>query len=255
MGLFDIFRKKSAERSAAPPRPAMPTVKPRKELFDAYDKVFYDEMSKVEGLTEEEVAQLHKLIKNSDGGYLNQSAYHQQGFDRYFKRRAWVWREYEDWNATFANMGKYPVKWIHKAEPKVEVWQVFGKMKVAELKEFLERHQVAVPAKAKKDDLIALSQTVPNYQATNEWQQAHDAMEDRKGYALYELLMRTISFRAKGLDDKRRRSELDVGSKLMVVFDEERKFIDLALKKNPNALPPFFPGDMTILSTKIEGFD
>jgi hypothetical protein len=230
-------------------------VKPRKELFEAYDAVFFEEMKKVEGLTPAELTAFHELIKGLDGGFLEQSGYFHQGFDRYFKRRTWKWREYEDWSAVFEKMGEYPVNWIRKRDYQLTVRDVFWKMKVGELKAFLEDHGIAIPPKTKKDDLISLVQTVPNVKETAPWRAALEEQKDGEGYGLYALLMRTISVRAKNVDDARRRQDLRLsGFKLSLGFDEDRKFVELARSRNTNAVPPFFPGDCSWLAPIIPGF-
>jgi hypothetical protein len=43
--------------------------------------------------------------------------------------------------------------------------------------------------------------------------------------------------------------------KHLYVEEGDEKFVKLALKRNPQALPPYFPGDVTLLQSVIPGFD
>lgn len=70
---------------------------------------------------------------------------------------------------------------------------------------------------------------------------------------LYVLLMRTIDFRAKSIHSLQRYAKLGAGWKLMLTHPEDQKFIDLALAKNPNATPPFWPDDITLTKVVIPG--
>jgi len=65
--------------------------------------------------------------------------------------------------------------------------------------------------------------------------------------------MRTISFRAKGLYDIKRAEKIGVKKfKIMHVFEEDKEFVELVLKKNPKALHPVFPSDISMKQSIIE---
>jgi len=70
---------------------------------------------------------------------------------------------------------------------------------------------------------------------------------------LYVILMCSIDVRAKAMHDRQRKADLGCGCKLMPVYPEDQKFIDLALAKNPDAMPPFWPDEITLTKIVIPG--
>jgi len=70
----------------------------------------------------------------------------------------------------------------------------------------------------------------------------------RRPKVLYDLLMRTIAYRAKSIRDLERAQALGIRKhEVMLVFEADRRFVDLARKKNPDAVPPYYPNDFTQL--------
>ena len=68
--------------------------------------------------------------------------------------------------------------------------------------------------------------------------------------------MRHIAFKAKATFDRDLALKLGVTEfKHMYVGEGDEKFVKQALKRNLRALPPYFPGDVTLLKSVILGFD
>jgi hypothetical protein len=65
--------------------------------------------------------------------------------------------------------------------------------------------------------------------------------------------MRTINFRGKSLYDYNRAKKIGVKKfEIAHTFEEDKKFADMALKENPNALPPLYPYDLSMLKPIID---
>jgi hypothetical protein len=94
-----------------------------------------------------------------------------------------------------------------------------------------------------------------------QWARTHCIEESKKRdvtnerLELYSALMRTIHGRATSFYERKRREKLGIkNAKLMIVFEEDRHLIETALAKNPNALSPLFPYDLSMLRSEIPGF-
>lgn len=259
MGLFSFFKKlKSPEIQDKPKEQpnTIPTVNPDKELFICYDEVFFNEMKNVEGIGLPEAKEILSIIKSGDGGFLNMHSYHKRVYEDFFKGRKWTWLEYEYWNDICEKMGKYPVSFPIKKTIKnndINLDSILTSLKVAELKEVLKNEKVEYQEKLKKNDLIGLVKNIPNIKNNSIIIEKIKEIEGKEGYELYTLLMRTIHFRANSFHNQQRQNKLGIKKhELMIVHEEDKVFIDLALSKNPNALPPFFPSDLTMLRPIIE---
>ena len=76
------------------------------------------------------------------------------------------------------------------------------------------------------------------------WQLKREKVFQPPGFPMYALFMRTVIFWTKSLADRNRQRQLGAtGWKLCLGHLEHQRFVDLALSLNPEALPPFFPGD------------
>lgn len=97
------------------------------------------------------------------------------------------------------------------------------------------------------------------FRERNEWPvrwRAGQHVDYAKYSGVYPILMRTILFRARGLLDQRRQIQMGrAESKLILLFETDRKFVDIALAKDPNAIPPFFPDDLSRRQAMIPGLD
>ena len=265
MGLFSFIRKKKDNTSCnenASQHLTIPTVKPSTELFSAFDEIFFREMATIKDFSKEDIRAMHKMITNGDGGYLNQFRYHKAVFQKFFKGKEWTWPEFERWLNIFERLGEYPVKWSKYGcrVGNIKVAGMLELLKVSELKEILKDAGLRYPRNAKKTNLIDILSTSPSsndsIRNSTAYQNACSEYHLRRNYWLYETLMRTIAFRAKSLYERTHQSKLGITKrKLLIVFEHDRKFIDLALAENPNALTPLFPTDLTMWRAEVMGVD
>lgn len=261
MGLFDFF--KSIGKKEEPTiknsiqvnsNNSMPTIKPEKEIFECYDEVFNAIISDISGISQNEAKEINSIIKKCDGGFLDMGGYHSIVWEKYFKGRNWHWKEYEEWNSKFTKLGKFPSRFPEKNEFVQEMSEdVLSQLKVSELKTLCTENQLLSSPKAKKKDLIELLKSIPNITSTPLVSSKIDELNSRFDYELYSLLMRTIVFRGKNLYELRRSERSGVKKfEILHVFEEDREFVEMALKTNPNALHPVFPSDMSIKQPVIE---
>jgi hypothetical protein len=95
----------------------------------------------------------------------------------------------------------------------------------------------------------------------NEWPTAwerwnrNDLIVDKHSFSLYKILMRTIYHRAICFHNFKRQNEIGITKRnLILVFKEDKKFTDMALAENSNALTPLFPWDLSAWKCEIPGF-
>lgn len=266
MGIFNFLQnKKPKTQQVELSDYGIPTVKASDGLFAAYHEVFLKEMTTIEALSEKDIKEIYDFIFNGEGGFLNQSRYHQIIFDRYFKDKEWTWPEYEKWDKTFASLNDYPINWMKSAHDihcieDMEIGEVLEMLKVSELKELIGIIGIGYPSKANKSNLIDLMLSSPiisdelifNFPAC---QEAYSKHFYQIKFGLYKILMRTIHQRAICLHDFNRQRKIGITKRRLVVIPKENKrFADLALAENPNSLTPLFPTDISMWEREIQGF-
>lgn len=262
MGFFDFLRpNKSKENRAASstikanePSSPIPTITPDKELYECYDKIFDSMIKDINGLETGAGEKILHIIKGSDGGFLNMSGYYSSVWEEYFKDKTWQWCEYEEWKRTFIDIGKFPSRFpVRPSFDSNNIEKLLQKLKVSDLKELCSENQVTPAAKAKKDEIIEALKIVPGIENSPAVIEKTNQIYSKFDYELYSLLMRTISFRAKSLHDTIRAQRLGIKKfKIMHTFEEDKEFVEMALKKNPQALHPVFPSDMSMKQPVIE---
>lgn len=257
MGVFDFFRsKKSNENNSKilDQKPSMPTIKPEKELFEYYDEVYNSMIKDIKELSEREAKEILGIIKNCEGGFLNMGGYYSIVWEKYFKDKAWQWSEYEEWSNAFKKLGKFPSRFpIKNNFVPATIEESLNELKVSDLKCMCNENKITPTAKSKKKDLIDLLKVIPGIEESPAVAEKLSQINSNFEYEVYSLFMRTINFRAKGLYDIKRAEKVGVKKfKTMHLFEEDKEFVELALKKKPNALHPVFPSDMSIKQSVIE---
>lgn len=261
MGLFDFLKSSKNNKepvvktdiknriepsNSMPIVNSMPTVKPDKEIYDYYDEVFKIMIADISGITKKEANEIHTIIKNCDGGFLNMSGYHSVIWDKYFKGRYWQWNEYEAWNDEFTILGRFPSRFPRKEETvPVAVRDVLNLLNVGELKTLCDEYKLSFQQKIRKKDLVELLESTPNISNSSLVIAEIDKVKNRFESGLYSLFMRTIKFRCNDLYRVRRTKGLGLKFGVLHTFEEDKEFVEMALKKQPNALHPLFPGDMS----------
>lgn len=260
MGFFDLFRRnKLAKKNSDEKKyPLMPTVEVPQQLSAAFDKAFFDVMAMIEGLSKTEKNEIHKIIASCKGGHLSQGDYYNLVYDKYFKDRNWSWGEFEKWQSAFDKIGEYPSKWPRQTF-EIDDRGILRYLRVSDIKGILASIGAELPSKVRKDDLI--NYVMSNQQLKHAVLNCQEAKIVRekflwdKNREVYALLIRTISGRARSRSDEKRQADLGMRGmlkrELVMISEEDRKFVDMALAENPNASPPFFPGDVSMYISRI----
>ena len=255
MGVFDFlksFGKKEEPQQSKEVVNSMPTVKADKELYDCYEIVFKREVANVLGITPNEFTEIYKMVSSGDGGFLNMHHYHAQVYEKYFKNRNWSWIEYDKWNEICTNLGKFPTSFPPK-HGSIDVATALSYLSVAELKDLLKSRGIEFTSKDKKQDLFNSAYAISNLGDAEIIKSKISEKLEKENYSIYTILMRTIHFRAKALHDYNRAKNLGVKKfEIMRVHESDKEFADMALKDNPNLLPPFYPYDLSQLRPKFD---
>lgn len=262
MGFFKLFggKKDKSEASPVAQRPVMPTVSVGQDYVETYEQVFVQQMNELRGLTRKEAKEILWLINNEHNGFMD-FTYFEPVFERYFKGRDWSWPEYEYWDRIFEGAGQYPYRWPRmEANSQVTMFDVFGTMKVGELKEFLQAYQVAVPEKTRRAGLLALIEAMPGLRATHVWKsKASEKLkyaEKMRGHSMCFAFLRHIVDKARSKFDEERRIQLGIHNEtLMVSLPGEEPLVQIALKLDPKGRPPFYPTDSSLMRAVIPGIE
>lgn len=262
-----IFEKIKRALGGAPPvpaaatlqtmvEPAKPTVesmtiKAPSALFACYDRVFVTTMQDVAGISSKDKQTLLKVVNSGPNGFLDMS-HHLEHYETFFRGKSWSWGEYEKWDAIFKKAGRYPWRfpaYRPEQEPDNSPSALLPYFNKANLLAICADMGVAAPDKAKKADLVNLLLPLPGVEVHPVFLKAKRPPQDlRKD--IFMTLMLTMNFRAKSLHTKERALSLDPQARLEVGhFDEENEgeFVRMALRENPDSLPPLFPGSFGLL--------
>ena len=256
MGFFDFLKPKKQE--AEPPKVvvnSIPTItlsdKEAKALAECYEIAYKKDMANVSGFTPEEVAAIYKELCSVDGGLMNMSS-QPKIYEKYFKGRQWSWAEYDKWNKRFEELGRYPDRFVPNLGV-VDKEEIVDLLKVADLKEILTANNVDFSSKAKKPELVAVVKTLPNVFDLEIVKSVYENVLEKQKHELFTILLRTICFRGKCFNDKSRSTNIGIMKYEFVYMDKsDKEFVDMALKDNPEAIPPFFPYDLTWKKATIE---
>lgn len=260
MGLFSFFKKKPLAQNTRADVSNPLTIPDDEKIHLVYEDVFFELMAGVEGFTQDEISEMAGIIMGGQGGHLNMGRYSTPVFQKFFVGRAWRWREYDYWEEEFKRFGSYPSRWMphltRTPDSGLVVQRLYEDFKVSELKDFFNSENIAVPAKAKKADLLELVKGISDFKKTPLWKEKERAAEEKVGYRLYSLLLLYLLFRTNTIFNIKRHKKIGVvRHELMYTDAEDEQYVALALKRNPKALPPFFPNDTTMLQPVIPDFD
>lgn len=246
MGLFDFFRKSVSTNVST----KMPTIPVPQELHHTYSQVFLAELKTIEAFTSDEALRMLKLIESGDGGHLNQSHYYKTVYEQFFRNRQWSWPWYEHWDAKFNEFGAYPPDWPNCELPNTNpsICKILSFFTVQELKQELSNAGVKFSATANKkalQELATSNDEIAKLIAASDTAKTHAKKYlQTQGYALYKILMQTISSRAKHeFDDARSVATGLTRTKLKTMGTEFDPFVKFVLAENPQARSPLYPGD------------
>ena len=219
-------------------------------------------MATVVGISEEEASEILAIVNRSGSDGLNMAGYFEQVYAAYFRGREWTWTEYDQWARLFSEMGAYPSHWTDvdlPAKTKTRTEELLAQ-RGSDIRAFLDAQGVVYAPRAGKTQLVALAEVTPGLEDSGLWhavlesrrQESHAATE-RRPRLLYDLLIRTIAYRAKSERDVERARAAGVKRfDLMLTIEADRRFVEVARKKSPSTVPPFYPNDFTLLRPIIE---
>lgn len=251
MGIFgSLFGKKKEPVEDYTPVTDTPITE-ESAIHKIFEKVFYEEMKNVEGISESDKSTIFHIIDGCDGGFRNMGGYHQQVYDTYFKGKSWTWTWYDKWAERFAEYGRYPTSFFVKQVMTEDF--VYGLLTAPELKAILKERNIAFTSKHKKQDLVDLAKD--NLKVNDVPLVAERIAEhtEKERFEIYTILMRTMSFRTNNLDKAISATKYEfMNVELMQVHDDHKVFSDMALDENPKAIPPLYPYDLTWLKPEVK---
>lgn len=196
------------------------------------------------------------IIKNSDGGFQSWHDYQDKIWEQFFRDADWAWLEYEEWYQRFESMGKFPLKFPARIDVNLLANDaVLSHLKVVELKAMCSDYQINALSKLNKTQLIDILKTNEKIKDHPLVVQKLSEVDRKFKHNLFSLFMTTMKFRGTSLFNYRRAQAAGFKAyKVLHVFDEDREFVELALKLNPNALHPLFPSDLS-MKQPVRSFD
>jgi len=277
MSILSLFKRRKKKARARKPGPAQdaaavgvpaPAARPAPPIVSlpqsAYDRVYAEVMTTVDGLSADDAAELLLLVKESGSDGLNLGGYFTRGYERFFKNRDWRWREYDEWREAFEKLGAFPSNWTdihHVPTPANRPTHTrLLDIDAVELEHYLTEVGVPFEASLQKAQLASMAEHTEGLKSSRLWtrllKKEELAVQEaiaRRPKVLYDLLMRTIAYRAKSIRDLERAQALGIRKhEVMLAFEADRRFVDLARKKNPEAVPPYYPNDFTQLRPILE---
>jgi len=264
MGIFQYFKSLLSGKAASSPRAIEPeppykelVIKPTQDVFDCYAVVFDQLMSTVEGIPADELAEAKCFIMEGDGGFLNSHRYYEHVWSHYFSVRKWRWLEHEEWVEVFAEFGRFPTTFSRpEAFEKPSMRMMLNRLKVPELKDLCKQSAVSFNSKANKAQLVSMLESVPGIEQHPQLQALGDQAKSDAKRSLYASLMRTTQFRAMSLHNRRKAQSIGVTKfEVLHTLEQDREFVELALRRKPDALSPLYPGDLSSVRAVIDVFD
>lgn len=260
MGIFDFFKNLSGKNETQEDAKknssdySLPTIIPDKEIYECYDEIFRKMIVDISCMSSLEANEILSIITNSEGGCVNFYGYNSQVWEKFFKNKDWKWSEYDEWNGIFIKLGKFPLKFPTKTHSTpISIEEVLTTMKVSELKFLCVDNGLSTSSKTKKNDFVNLLKNIPKINHSEIIELKIKGIKERRKYDLYLLFMRTVFFRGKDLYDRRRAERLGLKKfDIIHTFEDEKEFIEIALKKNQNAIHPLFPSDTSMKKYEIE---
>ncbi|MBA0286846.1 hypothetical protein [Stenotrophomonas maltophilia] len=232
-------------------------IQPSQDVFDCYPVVFEQVMSTVVGIPAEVLEEAKRFIMSGEGGFLNAHRYYDHVWTHYFADHEWRWLEHEDWVQIFTEFGRFPTTF-----PKPESFEqpsartLLNRLKVPELKRLCQQSGVTFSSKTNKPQLLELLGCVPGIEQHPQLRAMREQAPSDARRPLYTSLMRTIQFRAMSLHNKRKAQNVGVTRfEIVHALEQDREFVELALRRQPDGLSPLYPGDLSGVRAVIDVFD
>lgn len=239
-----------------PPYKAL-EIKPTQDVFDCYGVVFDQVMSTVEGIPAEDLDAAKDYVMSGEGGFLNAHRYYDHVWTHYFSEHEWRWLEFDEWVQVFTDLGRFPTS-FPKPQPiqNQSTRTLLSRLKVPELKMLCKQSEVNFNSKTNKAQLVQMLELVPTIGQEPQVQALAARAASEAKRSLYTSLMRTTQFRAMSLHHRRKAQDVGVTKfEVLHTLEQDREFVELALKRKPDALSPLYPGDLSSVRAVIEAFD
>jgi len=222
------------------------------EIKNYYAFEYRKAMSNVKGFSNDEKMEILGIISISEGGILNLDGYKNRIYDQFFKGRSWVWIEYNIWHTKFLKLGKFPRAFQGIATP-VTLEVALNMLSSFELRAILRAHNINVNLISRKNELVALAKNISGIAELKSVKLKIAEAQEKVSYNIYLALMFTIACRTKSRLDYQNALRLGVKKfERVYPFEDDKEFAHLVLNKNPRALPPYFPCDLSSLKPILE---
>ena len=218
-----------------------------------FKEVFYNTMGTIQGFTRQEIDKLHAMLTGQESGPGETAVRYSQEaiLEAGFVNREWSWPELEEWESVFVREGRFPDGWhgwwSAKDMNELDLPDLCDRLKVEDLKDVLNALGIAFPSKAKKADLVALlterATVVDIARAMPGWENMRRQRNREKSKARGRALFDVIGKRAGSLHLKKVLASRGRKPALVIDVPSDEPYIQRVLAINPNAVPPFFPGD------------
>jgi len=222
------------------------------EVKNYYAFEYRKAMSNVKGFSNDEKMEILGIISKSNDSILNLNGYQNGIYDQFFKGRSWVWIEYNIWHTKFLKLGRFPRAFQAIATP-VTLEVALNMLSALELKAILRAHNINFNLISSKNELVALAKDISGIAEVKSVKSKISEAQEKVSYNIYVALMFTIACRTKSRLDYQNALRLGIKKfERVYPFEDDKEFVHLVLSKNPRALPPYFPCDLSSLKPILE---
>ena len=218
-----------------------------------YKQVFYSHMGTLRGFTQQDIDKVYSMLAGTGEGIGGNAVRYspEAVLESEFADREWTWPEMDEWEKIFRQEGSFPGGWDYwwnaPDMENLDMPTLCNMLTVDQIREILDSLAVSYPAKSKKADLVALLDEKAKVQdvarVMPEWEEK--ALERKRGRskARARELFRLISARAGSRNTAQLLASNGKKTSLVIDNPSDEIYIKKALALNPEAVPPFFPGD------------
>lgn len=234
MGIFSFFLRSLRPSTKAIPNITISTEGAFRNIEDVFNDVAYQIISDITPFTDDEKKDILRLMRN----YIKHMS--DDTFDilwsKYFLNRVWEWNEYEFWrNIALTKGAPFGFKNEENAYKIKIPSDIFNFFSIQKVKAFLLICGYEPPKKnIKKWAEFTLSNHPDLFEDLKT-----QCIEKQKKRELY-VMSQTAKLRSDSLEILKMSSKKELAN----VYKNDKQFIDIALKRNPKAIPPFWPGSI-----------
>lgn len=234
MGIFSSFFESLRPSSKKLPDITISAEGAFRNIEDVFDDVAYQIISDITPFNDDEKKDILRLMRNYIK-HMNDETFNVL-WSKYFLNRVWEWNEYEFWRTIAltkgAPFGFKNEKDAYKIKSPSDIFDFFSIQKV---KAFLLTCGYEPPKKnIKKWSESTLSDHPELFESIK-----MQCIEKQKKHELY-VMSQTARLRSDSLEILKMSSKKELSN----VYENDKQFIDIALNRNPKAIPPFWPGSI-----------